>query len=581
MRRDQITIGYGPSRYKGPKAIKRELDNLPKADLGDLGGGFTQLLTVTTYNPANSLGSGTTEDGQILEFLNTTPSSLTPNDEVIIIEIDDLYYAIGIAERSGTITPVPLPAAAALSPNFPIVTQPDLTFDLTTQGVESSSIVLGYSLAHDMAGGFGIGTDTIIGKDGNTTVNAFTRSNSVNSSLFATALGIGFARDTYIQQGNGTVILSGNNGTYHYRRPGDVVWSSFLATNGNDWNAFDHLTENMWTYSYIGIGTGPSDFYRMSDTDTAPVYKGNLNVSPDQRTVTFRQKTSGVATLTTAADHQLYVGMTVRMSGVDAAFNGDYTVTGTPTSTTFTYTRSGADVALTASSGTVQDISANYNAVLVAGHGYLAAIKFGAISTDTSYLYLKNANDDSDFTFVATFSNSAFYPQVDCTWLGSLGTLTNARDLRITPNGDITYIYKNTTTSTWHLKLLEQSTGIVFDYDTNIPNEYTSLTYTRDALQGHMHTSSGLVILQGVADDVTLGASTPGFYPATAAYNYVSSTYIYYDPDLPDDMSTATHIVTDTPIEIATGVIRFMYRSNTDQNGAIPAQDRVYELTGV
>lgn len=572
MRRDQITIGYGPSRYKGPKAIKRELDNLPKADLGDLGGGFTQLLTVTTYNPANSLGSGTTEDGQILEFLNTTPSSLTPNDEVIIIEIDDLYYAIGIAERSGTITPVPLPAAAALSPNFPIVTQPDLTFDLTTQGV--STIVTGYGVTHDIAGSFGIGTDTIIGKNGNTTVNAFTRSSSVNSSLFATALGVGFSRDIYIQQGNGTVILAAatpsTNGTYHYRRPGDVVWSSFLATNGNDWNAFDHLTENMWTWSYTTTSPGPSNFWRMSDTDTAPVDKGNLNVSPEIRTVTNKQLTSNVATLTTAADHQLLSGMQITVAGVDATFNGTYTITGTPTSTTLTYVKTATDVPSTASGGTIDDttVFSTYATILVAGHGYLAAIKHSS----NVFFYLKNANDDSNFTLVATSTSAAFNPVVS----GNYST-----DIRLTPNGDLTYIYKNTTTSTWHMTLWEQSTGIVFDYDTNIPNTYTSLTYTRDALQGHMHTSSGLVILNGVADDVTLGAATPGFYPATAAYNYVSSTYIYYDPDLPDNLSTANDIKTDIPIEVATGVIRFMYYSNTDQNGAIPAQDRVYELTGV
>ena len=572
MRRDQITIGYGPSRYKGPKAIKRELDNLPKADLGDLGGGFTQLLTVTTYNPANGLGSGTTEDGQILEFLNTTPSSLTPNDEVIIIEIDDLYYAIGISERSGTITPVPLPAAAALSPNFPIVTQPDLTFDLTTQGV--STIVTGYGVTHDIAGSFGIGTDTIIGKNGNTTVNAFTRSSSVNSSLFATALGSGFGRDIYIQQGNGTVILAAatpsTNGTYHYRRPGDVVWSSFLATNGNDWNAFDHLTENMWTWSYTTTSPGPSNFWRMSDTDTAPVDKGNLNVSPEIRTVTNKQLTSNVATLTTAADHQLLSGMQITVAGVDATFNGTYTITGTPTSTTLTYIKTATNVPSTASGGTIDDttVSSTYTTFLVAGHGYLAAIKHSS----NVFFYLKNANDDSNFTLVATSTSAAFNPFPS----GNPST-----DIRLTPNGDLTYIYKNTTTSTWHITLWEQSTGIVFDYDTNIPNTYTSLTFTRDALQGHMHTSSGLVILNGVADDVTLGAATPGFYPATAAYNYVSSTYIYYDPDLPDNMSTANDIKTDIPIEVATGVIRFMYFSNTDQNGAIPAQDRVYELTGV
>lgn len=570
MRNDQIKIGYGPTRYKGPKGLKRELDNLPQITQND-SDTFNELVTVSTYDPLSREGTGTTFDGDFINYINTSTSSLSPDDVIIVTFIDDEYYAIGISDRSGNITPVPLPAAAALSANFPIVTQPNLTFDLTAENV--SSILTGYGVTHDIAGSFGIGTDTIIGKDGNTTVNAFTRSSSVNSSLFATALGVGFPRDIYIQQGNGTVILAAavpsTNGTYNYRRPGDVVWSSFLATNGNDWNAFDHLTENMWTWSNTLASTGPSNFWRMSDTDTTPVDKGNLNVSPEIRTVTNKQLTSNVATLTTAADHQLLSGMQIQVAGVDATFNGTYTITGTPTSTTLTYIKTASNVLSTASGGTIDDttVLSTYETILVAGHGYVAAIK----RSSNVFFYLKNANDDSNFTLVATSTSAAFNPFVSGTRI----------DIRLTPNGDLTYIYKSAITTTWHMTLWEQSTSIVYDYDTNIPSTYTALTFTRDALQGHMHTSSGLVILQGIADDVTLGATTPGFYPATAAYNYISSTYIYYDPDLPDNISVIGRIRADIPIEIDLGVIRFMYHSNTNQNGAIPAQDRVYELTGV
>jgi hypothetical protein len=502
MRNDQIRIGYGPTRYKGPKGLKRELDNLPEVTQ-NVSDNFNELVTVSTYDPLSREGTGTSFDGEFINYTNTSTSSLSPDDVIIVTLIDDEYYAIGISERAGYITPVELPAAAALSASFPIVTNPDLTFDISAMNTNINTLVTGYSLCHDMAGGYGIGTDSIIGRLSLSTINAFTRSSSVNSSLFSA---VGSYNDMYLQQGNGTIMEAGTTGTYSYRRPADTSYTTFTATNGNDYNAFDQLTENMWTWSWTNAGVGPSNFWRMSDTDSSPVDKGNL---------------------------------------------------GMPNSTLTKYR------------------------VLIAGHGYLAAFFIDTATPGVSNMYMKPANDDTNFTLVATYNNTAFDAADDTsTWLSGTD-LPRYRDMRITPNGDVTYIYKSTLTTTWHIKLLQKNTSVVYDYDTNIPSTYTALTFTRDALQGHMHTSSGLVILQGIADDVTLGAATPGFYPATAAYNYISSTYIYYDPDLPDNLSAVGDIKTDIPIEIDPGVIRFMYYSNTDQNGAIPAQDRVYELTGV
>jgi hypothetical protein len=58
--------------------------------------------------------------------------------------------------------------------------------------------------------------------------------------------------------------------------------------------------------------------------------------------------TTNVATLTTTAAHGLAVGMQVDISGVDATFNGDYRVTGVPTTTTFTYAKVASNVTSTA-----------------------------------------------------------------------------------------------------------------------------------------------------------------------------------------------------------------------------------------
>lgn len=71
--------------------------------------------------------------------------------------------------------------------------------------------------------------------------------------------------------------------------------------------------------------------------------------------ITYKQLTSNVATLTTSTAHGLVAGDQIWIEGVDSTFNsttGPYTVTGAPTSTTFTYAKVAANVALTAVSPT-------------------------------------------------------------------------------------------------------------------------------------------------------------------------------------------------------------------------------------
>jgi hypothetical protein len=67
-------------------------------------------------------------------------------------------------------------------------------------------------------------------------------------------------------------------------------------------------------------------------------------------TVSINNKalTTNVATLTTTAAHGLCTGMEIVITGVDATFNGTYTITGVPTTTTFTYAKVDTNVASTA-----------------------------------------------------------------------------------------------------------------------------------------------------------------------------------------------------------------------------------------
>jgi hypothetical protein len=67
-------------------------------------------------------------------------------------------------------------------------------------------------------------------------------------------------------------------------------------------------------------------------------------------TVSINNKalTSNVATLTTTAAHGLCTGMQIVITGVDATFNGEYRITGVPTTTTFTYAKTATNVPSTA-----------------------------------------------------------------------------------------------------------------------------------------------------------------------------------------------------------------------------------------
>jgi hypothetical protein len=73
-------------------------------------------------------------------------------------------------------------------------------------------------------------------------------------------------------------------------------------------------------------------------------------------TVTNKALTSNVATLTTSAAHGLAVGMEIVVAGVDATFNGTYTIATVPTTTTLTYSKTASNVTSTPATGTITSV---------------------------------------------------------------------------------------------------------------------------------------------------------------------------------------------------------------------------------
>jgi hypothetical protein len=106
-------------------------------------------------------------------------------------------------------------------------------------------------------------------------------------------------------------------------------------------------------------------------------------------TVTTKALTSNVATLTTSAAHGLAVGMLVTVAGVDATFNGDYTITAV-TSTTLSYAKTAADVPSAASTGTVSSNVTHFEDITGTG-----AYRAYALCDDGVYAYWITLIDDA------------------------------------------------------------------------------------------------------------------------------------------------------------------------------------------
>ena len=101
--------------------------------------------------------------------------------------------------------------------------------------------------------------------------------------------------------------------------------------------------------------------------------------------VSNKALTSNVATLTTSTAHGLTTGDVVFVAGVDSTFNGHYTVTSAPSTTTFTYAKTASNVSSTAVSptGTVAEVGYNYieDASTLMSTGYLTTgwIRYGTL----------------------------------------------------------------------------------------------------------------------------------------------------------------------------------------------------------
>ena len=171
------------------------------------------------------------------------------------------------------------------------------------------------------------------------------------------------------------------------------VWTKGQVTLLRDMDA-GHITETA-----LLAGERPGQHLRSIEwTKNGNTYDGCLmldgfdidKVYPTiTATVTTKALTSDVATLTTSAAHGMSVGMLIVVSGVDATFNGTYTITAV-TSTTLSYAKVASNVGSTAATGTVTSNVTHFQDYATAG-----SYKAYAYCDDGVYAYWIALIDDS------------------------------------------------------------------------------------------------------------------------------------------------------------------------------------------
>lgn len=233
------------------------------------------------------------------------------------------------------------------------------------------------------------------------TLDIFTKANtwSTSSNGAATTVSGGTTNHTYIFDGAGgrtNVVVEFTSGQAYSSFSGQIQVTGNTTVTFWDNHASSPPTITNRTLTFTGSLAGNdlrvdagSTFYlarrislSFSGSNTAEIngtlkigtYNGaatvpgsaNITTATITATVINKSLTSNVATLTTSAAHNFIVGQTATISGVDATFNGRYIIASVPTTTTFTFAKTAADVPSTAVSpvGTANSSQLTVNGTL-------------------------------------------------------------------------------------------------------------------------------------------------------------------------------------------------------------------------
>lgn len=151
------------------------------------------------------------------------------------------------------------------------------------------------------------------------------------------------------------------------------------------------------------FGSGPDERWEWPEATDRPVSYGKTAWAPSglrgfytwhadlTAAISNKSLTANVATITTSSAHGFAAGDRVSIDGVDATFDGTYTILTVPTTTTFTYAKTAANVTSASATGT---------AVVAAGPRAVTDLEGGETSTDFNVPGNVDYNADQDVDFI-------------------------------------------------------------------------------------------------------------------------------------------------------------------------------------
>lgn len=254
--------------------------------VGGVGGAALEDATVLTYDSLTGLGTADAPAIDLIDpidFTNGTGIFLGTDDSILIASVDhdndpgtpDIYVAVGITARSGTITPVNQPIGA-LSTGFPLRT------DNLPNGFISAASGTGYQTTlYDPTGLLGQGSDTIVGVNyaGSPTSYAGFSRNLASSFNLGTPPVTPQGYTPFLFSDGRVVLITTSN--VYTRNPSTGVWTSvFSPGTGLIRNAaYDETTRYIWLYVAGTSAPAGGPFWSFSVADSAPVARGQLGTA--------------------------------------------------------------------------------------------------------------------------------------------------------------------------------------------------------------------------------------------------------------------------------------------------------------
>ena len=214
------------------------------------------------------------------------------------------------------------------------------------------------------------------------------------------------------------------NSSTHYQ----FFWrGGYSKTASSITGNFTLETNNSFSSEHNVINQTISSLSSTSDVSAGQFVYANKHCS-----VTNKALTSNVVTLTTSVPHGFAVGDSVTVSGIDATFNGTYTIS-TVSDTTFTYAKTASNVASASASGKVL-LNKDY---------YIGVVK--SVSSATSSLTLEKR----PFIWNDTIDNNHNIALTPNNLSASAGTATiRVNEAMLFEVGDVVYV--NTGTSAYN-----------------------------------------------------------------------------------------------------------------------------------